>query len=203
MEDRQFSLGEVAGFLGVSERTVRRWIDAGKFKAYKPGRDYRIMESDLRAFVEDSEVAPKVAGQLLLPLDSDEAERELARVREEFENAADAVGAFCDHWIGRIEGRDIPRGEAREFHRAAHAMLQVAVAAYSAAIGELTRAGVGAGVIDENEGRRDLYAGATRLVNVMGAMIDYEKATFGTPSEDAANERRRSLELVEGLGRTA
>jgi excisionase family DNA binding protein len=66
MEDRHLSLTEVAGAMGVSERTVRRWIKAGKLKAYKPGRDYRIPESAVRKFVEDSEVFPKAAALLSL-----------------------------------------------------------------------------------------------------------------------------------------
>jgi excisionase family DNA binding protein len=59
MEDRHLSLSEVAGLMGVSERTVRRWIKSGKLRAYKPGRDYRIPESAVREFVEDSEISPK------------------------------------------------------------------------------------------------------------------------------------------------
>ena len=59
MEDRHLPLSTVAGRLGVSERTVRRWIKAGKLKAYRPGRDYRIPESALRALVEESEIDPK------------------------------------------------------------------------------------------------------------------------------------------------
>jgi excisionase family DNA binding protein len=59
MEDRQLSLSEVAGLMGVSERTVRRWIKLGKLRAYKPGRDYRIPESAFRTFVEESEISPK------------------------------------------------------------------------------------------------------------------------------------------------
>jgi excisionase family DNA binding protein len=59
MEDRHLSLSEVAGLMGVSERTVRRWIKSGKLRAYKPGRDYRIPESAVRAFVEESEISPK------------------------------------------------------------------------------------------------------------------------------------------------
>jgi excisionase family DNA binding protein len=43
----------------VSERTVRRWIKAGKLKATRPGRDYRIPESALRELVEESEISPK------------------------------------------------------------------------------------------------------------------------------------------------
>jgi excisionase family DNA binding protein len=60
MEDRQLSLSEVAGLMGVSERTVRRWIKSGKLRAYKPGRDYRIPESAVRQLVVESEVSPKV-----------------------------------------------------------------------------------------------------------------------------------------------
>src|ERR687890_1832960 len=59
MEDRNLSLSAVAGTLGVSERTVRRWIQSGKLKAYKPGRDYRIPESAVRELVEESEISPK------------------------------------------------------------------------------------------------------------------------------------------------
>lgn len=59
MEERHLSLSEVAGLMGVSERTVRRWIHSGKLRAYKPGRDYRIPESAVRGFVEESEISPK------------------------------------------------------------------------------------------------------------------------------------------------
>jgi excisionase family DNA binding protein len=59
MEERHVPLSTVAGRLGVSERTVRRWIKDGKLKATRPGRDYRIPESALRELVEEGEVSPK------------------------------------------------------------------------------------------------------------------------------------------------
>lgn len=52
--------------MGVSERTIRRWIKAGKLRAYKPGRDYRIPESGLRQFVEESEISPKAESRFSL-----------------------------------------------------------------------------------------------------------------------------------------
>jgi excisionase family DNA binding protein len=61
MEERHVPLSTVAGRLGVSERTVRRWIKAGKLKATRPGRDYRIPESALRELVEEGEVSPKAS----------------------------------------------------------------------------------------------------------------------------------------------
>jgi excisionase family DNA binding protein len=60
VEDQTRSLSEVAGLMGVSERTVRRWIKSGRLKAYKPGRDYRIPEAALWEFIEESEVSPRV-----------------------------------------------------------------------------------------------------------------------------------------------
>lgn len=57
-EERMYSLEEVAERLQVSERTVRRWIKSGELPAYKPGREYRIIPSDLDAFLEARKVRP-------------------------------------------------------------------------------------------------------------------------------------------------
>lgn len=59
MEERYLSLSEAADALDISERTAYRWIDSGKLRAYKPGRDYRIPESAIKEAVEESEVRPK------------------------------------------------------------------------------------------------------------------------------------------------
>ncbi|TNM67763.1 helix-turn-helix domain-containing protein [Streptomyces sp. NP160] len=37
--------------LGVSERTVRRLIDSGDLPAFKVGAQWRLLESDLAAYV--------------------------------------------------------------------------------------------------------------------------------------------------------
>ena len=119
MEERHVPLSTVAGRLGVSERTVRRWIKAGKLKATRPGRDYRIPESALRELVEEGEVSPK-AQTLSSPEQPDfngllEEERRAAigsqlgswrgmheesvarwsRVTERGFSSADAAAAFC------------------------------------------------------------------------------------------------------------
>jgi excisionase family DNA binding protein len=49
-------------------QTVRRWIKSGKLKAYKPGREYRILSSDLDEFLE-ARSSPKARAPL--PLDAD------------------------------------------------------------------------------------------------------------------------------------
>jgi excisionase family DNA binding protein len=47
-----YSIKEVAAFLKVTERTVRRWIHEGLITAYRFGRQWRITHSDFQAFAE-------------------------------------------------------------------------------------------------------------------------------------------------------
>lgn len=49
---RFYTVAQVAELLGVSTRSVRRWIAASELFAHKFGRQVRISETDLRAFVE-------------------------------------------------------------------------------------------------------------------------------------------------------
>jgi excisionase family DNA binding protein len=49
---RFYTVSEVAKLLAVSARSVRRWIAAGELLAHKFGRQIRISEIDLRAFVD-------------------------------------------------------------------------------------------------------------------------------------------------------
>lgn|SRR5215216_4836343 len=65
MDERRFSLKEAQQLLGVSERTIHRWIHSGKLKSYKPGRDHQIPESAIRDVIEGSEVYPKDASPSL------------------------------------------------------------------------------------------------------------------------------------------
>ncbi len=46
------TLKQVAEFLQVSNLTIQRAIQAGKLKAFKPGRDYRILKEDLISYIE-------------------------------------------------------------------------------------------------------------------------------------------------------
>ena len=43
----------VADRMGVSERTVFRWIEAGVLSAFRAGRVLRISEKDLADFIDD------------------------------------------------------------------------------------------------------------------------------------------------------
>ena len=50
MEQRAFSLKEVASILGVHPETIRRAVKAGKLKAAKIGKDYRIAKHELERY---------------------------------------------------------------------------------------------------------------------------------------------------------
>jgi excisionase family DNA binding protein len=52
VDERYLTLPEVAERLKVSRRTVYRWIKDGDLNAYKFANEYRITESDLKAFLE-------------------------------------------------------------------------------------------------------------------------------------------------------
>lgn len=53
MQDKMYTVQEVAQQLRVSERTVRTWIENEELPAFAIGkRGYRIAESDLLAFIE-------------------------------------------------------------------------------------------------------------------------------------------------------
>jgi excisionase family DNA binding protein len=102
MEERYLSLSEATRALGISERTAYRWINSGKLRAYKPGRDYRIPESAIREAVEGSKVRPKAPAppsSIQPPLNGFEEER-----RSE---ASPTVGeiAAIRRWLSYLEQR--------------------------------------------------------------------------------------------------
>jgi excisionase family DNA binding protein len=53
---RFYSIDEVADHLGVSPRTIRRWINAGKLRAHRFGRTLRIANDDLQDFLSRHEI---------------------------------------------------------------------------------------------------------------------------------------------------
>jgi excisionase family DNA binding protein len=52
VEERYFTVEEVAERLKVSHMTVYRWIKAGKLGAYKIGGGFRITEGDIERFLK-------------------------------------------------------------------------------------------------------------------------------------------------------
>jgi excisionase family DNA binding protein len=50
-----YSIKELANILGVSTRTIRRWIKAGKLRAHRLGH-VRIAQDDLQDFIARHEI---------------------------------------------------------------------------------------------------------------------------------------------------
>ena len=49
---------ETAKRLAVSTKTIRRWVEEGKFPAYKFGKQYRFKVTEVDAYIEASRVKP-------------------------------------------------------------------------------------------------------------------------------------------------
>ena len=60
MENKYYTIQEIADILKVDYMTVYRWIRAGKLEAYQVQRHYRIKESDFQKFMEASKTNNKV-----------------------------------------------------------------------------------------------------------------------------------------------
>ena len=53
MEEKYYSIEEVAQMLKVAYLTVYRWIQAGKLEAVKANKQYRIKQSQLDKFLNN------------------------------------------------------------------------------------------------------------------------------------------------------
>ena len=51
MENKYYTIQEIADILKVDYMTVYRWIRAGKLDAYQVQKQYRIKESDFEKFM--------------------------------------------------------------------------------------------------------------------------------------------------------
>jgi len=55
---------EAAGRLGVTTRTLYRFIDDGRLPAYRFGRVIRLKEHEVDVFIESCRIAPGTLGEL-------------------------------------------------------------------------------------------------------------------------------------------
>lgn len=61
-----------AAYIGVTTRTLYRFINDGAIPAYKLGRVIRIRRTDLDAFLEAHRIAPGSLDHLVPPQDTDD-----------------------------------------------------------------------------------------------------------------------------------
>ncbi|MCM3176216.1 helix-turn-helix domain-containing protein [Paenibacillus sp. MER 99-2] len=53
LDEKYYDVKQVAKVVDLSEETIRRYIRAGKIKAVRMGRGFRIYESHLNEFIEN------------------------------------------------------------------------------------------------------------------------------------------------------
>jgi excisionase family DNA binding protein len=200
MEDRHLSLATVAGRLGVSERTVRRWIKAGKLKAYRPGRDYRIPESAFRAFVEESEFDPKAeAPPEPTLLNGLEDERRTASLR----SWIDFVGRLANRWEKEITERENepqPEGalaQRTRLNRNLHWAVEI-METHADVVEAFTTDPNYDALLYDSEEVRELYVASRRLT----AIVDRTKAWFPSSQDsphlaEVIDLRQDALERME------
>ncbi|SHO43067.1 helix-turn-helix domain-containing protein [Anaerocolumna xylanovorans] len=56
MEEKFYTIYQVADLLGMHHKTIRKFIAEGKLGAAKAGKQWRISDNDLSAFMENSNV---------------------------------------------------------------------------------------------------------------------------------------------------
>jgi excisionase family DNA binding protein len=61
------STQDAAKRLGITTRTLYRFVDEGSLPAYKMGRVFRLKEADVDAFIEASQVEPGTLKHLYPP----------------------------------------------------------------------------------------------------------------------------------------
>ena len=58
IDDKLWTPPQVAERLQVNERTVTQWLRKGHLRGFKIGKEWRVGQRDLQAFLEDSANIP-------------------------------------------------------------------------------------------------------------------------------------------------
>lgn len=66
------STNDAAAALGITPRTLYRFINDGQIHAYKFGRVIRLKRQDIEAFIEQSRIAPGTLSHLVPEPDRDD-----------------------------------------------------------------------------------------------------------------------------------
>jgi len=111
----------IADELGVDVQTVRRWIQSGKLRAFKPGKEYRVREADLEEFLAAREVRPKAAAPS--PQEKlfnngvleDGRRPSLGEVRDTFAPLAEGLNHYCARWEEKLPNLQGTSEEVADF----------------------------------------------------------------------------------------
>ena len=62
IEERIFTVGQIAELLGFHRKTVIKWITDGELTASRLGREYRVRSTDLDDLMRRKQIKPKREG---------------------------------------------------------------------------------------------------------------------------------------------
>ena len=62
IDDKLWTPPQVAERLQVNERTVTQWLRKGHLRGFKIGKEWRVAQRDLQAFLEESANIPSSRG---------------------------------------------------------------------------------------------------------------------------------------------
>lgn len=63
VEDRRFSVDEIAGYLGSKRETVYKWIDRNNMPAHKAGRLWKFRQDEIGQWVRSGSTGAAGAGR--------------------------------------------------------------------------------------------------------------------------------------------
>ncbi|ACS91089.1 MAG TPA: IS607 family transposase [Thermococcaceae archaeon] len=86
---RLYRTGEAAKKLGVSKMTILRWIQSGKLKAHRIGKEYRVPESEIKRLLEGKTLDKVV---IYARVSSQDQKEDLERQAEYLKNYCSSKG---------------------------------------------------------------------------------------------------------------
>ena len=74
-DERLYSKSDAASYLGVSERTVDRWVEAGKLSGRKVGKQRKFTKAEIEAVSEEQPQATRARNVAAIGTDHNVAGR--------------------------------------------------------------------------------------------------------------------------------
>jgi excisionase family DNA binding protein len=149
--------------LGVSVYTVRRWIQEGRIPAYKPGKEYRIRESDLEEFLRTREVRPKVSASPEPSFNDVLADERREAI---FGPWLEFVNHYADQWEARLAAGDFDLGNLDEFIKVSESLMSALHELNRAEVRELPKQPYSFGLPEAKTGRA-----IERLLDLIDPML--------------------------------
>jgi excisionase family DNA binding protein len=163
-------LTEVAQELGISEPTARRYVKTGRLPSVFVGGRYRVRREDIEAFLRAAEVRAGEPTPKPEAPRSSETERRRSRlkeIRQDYREAAEGLGSYCDAWEPCID--DLDREGARAFLKTAEALIPNAIGYMMSELVELAQI-VGTtedgGISAEMKAESVMYPAVTRYTRI-------------------------------------